>query len=287
MRKPGSKLFITFNPELDTDETYKHFVLHPPPDSVLIKTSYRDNPWLSDEAIADMRYLKETDPDEFEHVYEGSCLSTLVGAVFAEELRLMDRESRVTMIPYDRERPVDTYWDLGIGDATAIWFVQGFPFQWRFIDYLEGEGQKLGYYLQQLQAKGYLYGTHHLPHDGAARELGTGKSIEELMRLQGMNVVIVPRLSIADTINASRTVFNQCWFDGEHCADGLQALRHYVWPKNSQGIAAREPEHNWASHGASAFRYFAVGRNIGQVKKAAPPPRLAPPRQYGNNSWMG
>ena len=107
------------------------------------------------------------------------------------------------------------------------------------------------------------------------------------MRAQGMPVVIVPRLSIADTINAARTVFNQCWFDGSKCADGLQALRHYIWPKNSQGIAAREPEHNWASHGASAFRYFAVGRNIGTQRKAMPAPLITPPRLYGANSWMG
>jgi phage terminase large subunit len=286
IRKENAEIWISFNPVLESDETYQRFVVHPPPGAVVVKTSYRDNLWLSERSKADMEHLRQTSPDEFENIYEGSPQSTLEGAVFADELRAVDREQRILRVPYDATRPVDTYWDLGIGDATAIWFVQAFPFEWRLIDYLEGEGQKLGYYLQELQARRYVYGVHHLPHDGRARELGTGKSIEELMRLQGFPVTIVPKLSITDSINAARTVLPQCYFDVDKTVDGVQALRHYVWPKNSKGIPNREPEHNWASHGGSAFRYFGVATR-------KPEPRLIPgtesyqaPMQYGPNSWM-
>jgi phage terminase large subunit len=284
IRKEGAEIWVSFNPELESDDTYQRFVLNPPPGAVVVKTSYRDNRWLSEKFKSDMEHLKETAPDEFENVYEGSPKSTLEGAVFAEELRLVDRESRITRIPYDPTRPVDTYWDLGIGDATAIWFAQSFPFEYRLIDYEEGSGHKLGHYLQQLQSRGYVYGRHHLPHDAKARELGTGKSIEELMRLQGFNVIVVPKLSITDSINAARTIFGQCWFDAEKCHEGIHALRHYIWPKNTKGIPGREPEHNWASHGSSAFRYLGVSARPPERELPPPPPQQ---QYFGADSWMG
>jgi phage terminase large subunit len=207
-----------------------------------------------------MEILRAKDEDEYLHIYEGHCISNLKSAVYAKQLRQVDAEERITRVPYDATRPVQTYWDLGVDDSTTIWFVQVFPFEFRLIDYVEGSGEGLPYYLQQLQQRPYIYGTDHLPHDGRARELGTGKSIEELMRKAGRRVTIVPRLSVADGINAARTVFGQCWFDRERCSDGIQALRHYTYgEKEELGVKTKEPVHNWASHAADAFRYFAVG----------------------------
>jgi phage terminase large subunit len=269
IRKEGSEIWVSFNPELTTDDTYQRFVAAPPPGAQVVKINWRDNPWFPPVLQKEMEHLRETDPDGYNHIYEGCCVSILSGAIYAKQLRQVDVENRVTRVPYDATRPVHTFWDLGVDDKTTIWFVQVFPFEYRLIDYLEGSGEGLPYYLKELQQKPYLYGTDYLPHDGRARQLGTGKSVEELMRQAGRKVSIVPMLSVADGINAARTIFHQCWFDAQRCADGLQALRHYRHGEREElGVKTKEPLHDWASHAADGFRYFAVG--IKAPKKEAP-----------------
>lgn len=278
IRKEGSEILVSFNPELDTDDTYKRFVLSPPPGAMVVKTSWRDNPWLSPETLADIRHMRATDEAEFNNVYEGLCVTSVAGAIYAKELAQSELEQRITRVPYDATKPVYTFWDLGFGDNTAIWFVQAFPFEYRLIDFLQGSGQKLGYYQKQLQDRDYVYGAHYLPHDAQAKTLAAdGKSIEQRMR-GAVPVKIVPNLSVTDGIDAVRTIFPQCWFDAEKCADGIQALKHYRWaPNASMGVdqygrphVSREPLHNWASHPSDAIRYFAVG-----IK---PPKRKEPER---------
>ena len=260
IRKEDSEIWVSFNPVLENDDTYERFVKHPPPGAVVVRTNWRDNIWLSDKFMADLKHLRDTNPEEFEHVYEGCCIQSVEGAIFAEQLRQAEKDGRITRVPYDPLKPVETFWDLGFGDATAIWFVQAFPYEYRIIDYEEGDHFVLKHYQKQLQSRPYVYGTHYLPHDAQAHDLRTGRSVEELMRSAGFRVQIVPRLSLTDSINAARTIFSECYFDGDKCADGLQALRHYRWgPLNLQGERKREPVHDWASHGGSAWRYVGVG----------------------------
>jgi len=260
IRKEGSEIWVSFNPELATDDTYKRFIVAPPPGAVVQRLTWRDNPWLTDVLLAELEHLRQTDEAAYNHVWEGMCKTHVEGAIFAQELAAAEKEQRITRVAYDRTHPVDTYWDLGIGDATAIWFAQAFPWEYRLIDYLEGTGQPLAYYQKALQQRGYVLGTCFLPHDAQAKSLGSGKSIEELMRAAGYRVRIVPKLSVLDGINAARTLFPQCWFDAERCEGGLQGLRHYRWaPEGALGQQKREPLHDWASHPADAFRYFAVG----------------------------
>lgn len=259
IRKAGSEVWVTFNPELETDETYRRFVLAPPPGAVVVKTSYRDNPWLTPELRAQIEHLRATDPDAYLTVYEGHCRQTLEGAIFASELRAATQAGRITRVPYHPAFPVHTFWDLGYADHTAIWFVQSIAFEHRFIDFYQARCQALPHYLAELQKRGYVYGAHHLPHDARAKQLGTGKSIEELMRAAGCAVKLVPEIGLANGLNAARTLMAVCWFDEERCADGLQALRRYryaVDPVTNQ--FSRTPLHDEASHAADAFRYAAV-----------------------------
>ena len=284
IRKPGSEIWASYNPDLESDATHQMFVVKPPPpDSVVVKLTWRDNPWFPDVLRKEMEHMRDTDPDGFHHVWEGNCINITAGAVYAKQLREMDAAGRVTRVPYDSTRPVHTFWDLGVDDSTTIWFVQAFPFEYRVIDYLEGSGEGLPYYLRMLQERRYVYGTHYLPHDGRARQLGTGKSIEELMRAAGYRVQIVQRLSLADGINAARTIFPQVWFDGEKCADGLNALRHYRFgDKEELGVRTKEPIHDWSSHAADAFRYFAVGIKQPKPQQAQTPQR---PRAPITSAW--
>jgi phage terminase large subunit len=268
IRKEHSEIWVSFNPELETDDTYQRFVLHPPPGAVVVKTSYRDNPWLSQKSLDDMAHTKAKSQEDFDHIYEGCCISTVEGAIYGAEMRAAEKDGRITKVAYDATKPVHTFWDLGWADATAIWFVQAFPWEYRVIDYMEGSGQPLSFYLQALQRKGYVFGKHYLPHDARARTLATGKSVQELMVAAGFSVSIVPNIGVADGINAVRTIMPQCWFDAEKCADGLQALRRYKWSiPGSSGIIKREPLHDENSNGSDAFRMMAVGVKAPQASE--------------------
>jgi phage terminase large subunit len=259
IRKAGSEIWITFNPELPDDETYKRFVLNTPPDAIKIKMGWQDNPWFPPVLEAERLYLKEQDPDAYLNVWEGECIEVLEGAIYAKELRKAREEERLTRVPYDATKPVQTIWDLGFADSTAIWFAQVVGMELRFIDYYENSREPLTHYINVLNQRGYVYGMDYLPHDAQAKQLGTGRSIEELMRELGRKVQIVPKLSIADGINAARTMFGMAWFDEAKCSDGLQALRHYRYERDEdRNVYRKEPLHDWASHGADAFRYCAL-----------------------------
>ncbi len=280
IRKEGSELWFSFNPDLETDAIYEMFVGNPRPDALVVKVNYDDNPWFPAVLREEMEVLKSRSPEAYRHVWLGETISYLENAIYAEELRLCDAENRIRAVPYDATRPVDTFWDLGWGDNTAIWLAQSFPFEFRLIDYIEDSRKPLTYYLKKLQDRPYIYGTDHLPWDGAAQELGSGRSIEELMREAGRRVAIVPKLLVSDGINAARTIFPQCWFDKERCADGLNSLRHYRYGETKVlGVPTREPLHNHASHGSDAFRYFAVGMRRPEQKR----PYQTPSKK---GSWM-
>lgn len=305
-----SEIWVTFNPDLTTDDTYKRFVLANPPDTVLIHTDYRDNSWLPDVLRIEAEYLKDNNPDDYDHIWLGNCISALKGAIYSAEIKAAEAQGRITSVPYDRTRPVDTFWDLGFGDLTSIWFVQSLPSgQFRLIDYLENRGKTIADYVVALQHKGYVYGTDWVPHDATdtiihAKLAGSGnrdKSIEMLLRAAGRKVRIAPKMHVVTGINAARTIFPQCWFDETKCADGLQSLRHYQMGEPSgatpdvivrksgvvlsaDGIEKREPLHNWASHGSDAFRTMAV-----TIKQPAVDRERQQHRQRAENSehsWM-
>jgi phage terminase large subunit len=273
IRKEGSEVWVSFNPELPEDETYKRWVINPPPGAVVVKTSYQDNLWLSQTSRTRIEHMKATDPATYDVIYGGATKSVLEGAIYAQEMRAADVGGRITRVPYDPTKPVHTFWDLGWGDMTSIWFVQIYPFEFRLIDYEDGSRQNLNHYLRRLQERPYVYGTDFLPHDAKAHSLGTGRSVEELMREAGRKVTVLPRLSIGDGINAARTIFPNCWFEAEKCAEGLQHLRRYRYGEiQTLGAPTREPLHDEASHAADAFRQVAIGAKAPKSKPPAKEP---------------
>jgi phage terminase large subunit len=260
IRKPGSQIIITYNPELDSDETHKRFVLKPPPGAIVIKTSWRDNKWLSEELRYEKDHCETVDPDGYLTIWEGHCKQTLDGAIYANEMRALTTRGGICRVPYDPTLPVHTFWDLGIADCTSIWFVQAAAFEFRFIDFYQNRNRALPFYLKMLQDRGYVYGFHHLPHDGRRRDLGTGKSIEHHMIEAALKVKIVPEIGLTNGMNAARTLFPRAFFDEERCADGLNCLRRYVWKVDPlTRIYSKEPLHDDNSHGADAYRMAAVG----------------------------
>ena len=145
-------------------------------------------------------------------------------------------------------------------DSMTIWFCQQIGVNFRFIDYYENSGEGFTHYAQVLQKKGYLYGRHYAPHDIAVRELGTGKSRFEVARNLGITFNIAPKLEVDDGINAARSILRSCWFDVDKTHRGLNCLKNYrkEWDEKNK-VFKTFPKHDWASHGADAFRTFAVG----------------------------
>jgi len=282
IRKEESEIWISFNPELETDETYQRFVLNPPENSVVTKINWNDNPWFPDTLRLEKDSLKLRDMQAYNTVWEGICRQTVDGAVFARELQQADLENRITRVGYDPSKPVHAVFDLGWSDATAIWFVQFIGMETRLIRYIEDSQKTITDYLAKMQTFGYIYDTLWLPHDAENKTLAAaGRSIEQIVKSMGYKTRIIPRTPIADSINAARTLFRNCWFDRENCHDGLQCLRHYryeVDPETKQ--FSKNPLHDQYSHGADAFRM--LGLMVNEPKKRAPPK----PSYQLPNSWM-
>lgn len=258
IRKEDSEIWMTFNPELDTDYTYVRFVKEKDEsNSFVIKMTWRDNPWFPQVLREELDRDKARDYDYYLNVWEGSCVQMLEGAVYARELRKAQEENRICKVPYDRQWPVNTFWDLGRADQTAIWFAQRVGMQNRILGYFSDSMYDITHYLAECQRRGFVYDTMYLPHDARAKRLGSQRTIEEIVRNAGYRVSIVPKLSPTDGINAVRMIFPNCWFDETECEDGLNALRHYRY-RVVDGQLSNDPLHDWASDGADAFRYLAV-----------------------------
>jgi len=199
------------------------------------------------------------DEDLIQQEFYCSWSGSVQGSYYFEQIKQAREEGRITGVPYDVTTPVNTVWDLGIGDSTAIWFYQICGREVHFIDYLESQGKGLHYYVAELQKKNYIYGEHYAPHDIMARELGTGKSRFDVARELGIEFIVAPKLSIEDGINACRIIFNRCWFDEVKCEYGISALTTYHKQyDDKRKVYCNHPDHDWASHGADAFRVFGV-----------------------------
>ena len=228
---------------------------------------------------------KDMTADEYAQEYECSFEASVKGAIFASELASARAQGRVSIVPCDPVLPVDTDWDLGVGDSTAIWFSQSSRSgEVRIVDYYEASGEGLPHYKQVLERKGYTYGQHWAPHDIQVRELGSGRSRFETAASLGIKFQVCPNIPLEDGIHAARMLFPRCWFDAKRCEAGLEALQHYRRDYNTRLNEFKAvPVHDWAEHASSAFRYLAVRQQ---------PPREKPKEDWGyqqpfsETAWM-
>ena len=260
IRKQNSEIWVSFNPDLETDETYQRFVAKPPRDCIVMRINWSDNPWFPETLRMEKDALKERDLNAYNQVWEGMCRRSVDGAIFGNEMQQAENDGRLTKVPYDPTKPVHAVCDLGWSDATAWWFVQFIGMETRLIRYFEGSQRTMTSYLAQLQTFGYVYETIWLPHDAENKTLAAaGRTIEDIVRSAGFKTSIMPRVPVVDSINAARTIFPNLWFDRENCADGLNCLRHYRYEVDAEtGQFGKSPLHDQYSHGADAFRYIAL-----------------------------
>jgi hypothetical protein len=181
------------------------------------------------------------------------------GAVYGREMEQLEKQGRITRVPYDARYPVETAWDIGVRDSTAIWFIQRVGKEIRFIDFHVDRNKKLPEYLSLIHSKGYSYSRHIGPHDLAREWFGGSETMLDIARNHGVIFTIAPKLSVEDGIEATRTMLSRAWFDAEKCAYGIKAAKHYhrEWDEENK-ILSKQPVHDWSSHPCDALRYFAV-----------------------------
>ena len=282
MDKPDfqSEIWVSFNPELETDYTYTRFVkdkrlktvqmqgaagpwtYKESPDSFVVKMTYADNPWFPEVLRSEMEAERVRDYDNYLNVWEGQTILQLEGAVFKTQLRRAREEDRITTVPWEREVPVDTFWDLGRRDYTGIWFGQFVAFQFRVLEYLEDHGPDITHYIKLLQNKEYTLGHHFLPHDAKHKKLVYKHSIEQIIKnaFGSENVTVLPRVPEKfDSINAARLFFPKCYFDETGCADGLAHLNRYRF-KVVDGQFSKEPFHDPDGHSDCADAFMEMAR---------------------------
>jgi phage terminase large subunit len=235
---------------------------------------------------AELASIQRSQTEE-QHAQEFECSfdAAIVGAFYGKQLAEAARTGRIGTVPHEPSAPVWTAWDLGIRDATAIWFAQTVGREIRIIDYYEASGVDLGHYVRELVNRRYVYGGHIMPHDARAKELGTGKSRWEVLESLGLrNLTQAPDHRVEDGINAVRMLIPRCWFDAGKCERGIEALKLYrsEFDDRLQALKPR-PVHDWSSHAADAFRYLAM--RLDSAEPARPPKNFNRRIEYPNMGY--
>lgn len=258
IRKENSEIWISFNPELDTDETYQRFVVEPPTNSIVTKVNWDDNPWFPAVLLEEKDALQKRDKEAFENVWQGNCRSAVDGAIYANEIRAAIEQRRIRPVPYDPVLKVHAVWDLGWNDAMCIVMCQRVASSLSVIDYIETSHKTYAELVAELREKPYRWGTDYLPHDGKAKNPQTGKSAVETLAALGRTVDEVPNIGIEEGIRAARQMFAQVYFDDAKTTRLVHCLKRYRRAISSVTNEPGSPLHDEFSHGADAFRYMAV-----------------------------
>lgn len=263
IRKDGSEIWISFNPELDTDEVYIRFVEHTPADCLLIKINWYDNPWASRALDSERARMKQEDPEGYAHVWEGMCKPAVEGAIYYQELAQAQSKGRIRAVPYDPMLKVHTVWDIGYNDSTAIIFVQRVASEIRVIRYMQDSQKDYPYYVEELKKLQYNWGQDWLPHDGYAKRIeAAGQSGYDILRKLGRDVApkgnSIPNLTIEEGIRVARQIFPRVYFDKELASGLVDNLKRYKRHIPSTTGEPGAPVHDGASHGSDAFRGLAL-----------------------------
>lgn len=285
IRKAGSEIWISFNPELATDEVYDRYVINTPANCVTVEVNWRDNPWFNGILEAERQACLERDPDGYLTIWEGKCRVALEGAVYGREMRELIQSNRVLRVPYEVIKPVHTAWDLGWGDMMAIVLFQQIGYEYRILGYIEDRHKRVDEMVTLLKQFPYVYGHHYGPHDGANHNIISGTSWEETMKALFMtpNVHVLPQTSDDEQHTAVRNLFPKCVFDEKGTMELRNRLAAYKYGQHADGSSTRQPIHDNSSHGAKAFAYLAIGYDKGHDK---PKVKVGSASTTGATSWM-
>ncbi|TXG78394.1 PBSX family phage terminase large subunit [Candidatus Dojkabacteria bacterium] len=299
IRKPGSELWFSWNPDNEEDPVDQ--LLRGPnrilEGAIVVQANYMDNPYFPNVLQQEMEIDKARDPSKYAHTWLGEYEKFAGGAVYGKEMVAAKEQGRICSVPYNPAVPVFTVWDLGYskGNATSIGFGQMVGREPRIIDYYQNELEGIGHYLQVLKDRKYNYSIHVFPHDAGHASLRTGttfvRQLEEMgLGKEGKDIIVLPTDSVETGIELVRQLLQQIWID-DKCTQLIRGLTkyHYEWDEERK-IFGRKPYHDEHSNPADMMRYFAT--HLATMK--APIVRKPEESYYGgvfmgndNGSWMG
>lgn len=256
IRRPGSQIVFTYNPELDTDPVHAFADSIDPKEGIVVDINWRDNPWFNEVMEAErQRALRTMDEIDYQNIWEGKCRPAVSGAIYAKEIAAMQSEGRYGDFPYDPFHLAYPVFDLGWNDRMSIGIWQRNVSQRRLIDFIEDSHQTLEYYSRKLRELPYSYGKIFLPHDGAHGDYKTGKSAKEILEGLRWAVEVLPQMPVEDGIRATRMGLVQTYANKAKCAQWLEHMKRYrrSIPKNTG--EATSPVHDAHSHAADMTRY--------------------------------
>ena len=249
----------------------------------------------------------------FEQEYYCSFDAANIGAVYAAAIRRCEQKGRICPVGYDADYPVNTAWDFGFGDATAIWWWQLLPGpRINVIDFHFGRGQDIQHYCQLIHGReidfdargkiklsqlvkgaehreGWTYGSHYVPHDGANKTLAAGgRSVGDQAYAMGVPMEVIPATTQVNQVSAARKTLEYCWFDMVRCEAGLNALRsyHYPWNKETRTLGDT-PVHDWSSDPSDAFEIIGQVWQPTRVDKPPERPKFLSEASADDVFWGG
>jgi phage terminase large subunit len=265
IRKEGSELWFSWNPTRKTDAVDKFLRQLVPDNSIVVKANWRDNPWFTGPLEAVRKKDLKLYPERYAHIWEGDYARAFEGAYFAKVLAEARNEGRIGKVAADPLLPVRAFFDLGgsgaSADAMAIWLVQWAGQEIKVLDYIEGVGQVLAYYVNELRSRGWDKALCVLPHDGVNENNITGKRYEDHLRDAGFEVQVIKNQgkgAASMRIEAVRRIFPKCWFNEATTEAGRDALGYYHEKRDEERNIGLGPEHDWSSHGSDAFGLMAI-----------------------------
>jgi phage terminase large subunit len=264
IRKDGSEIWVTYNPDLDTDETHKRFTINQPSNCVNVLMNYSDNPWFNDVLEQERLHCLKTRPRDYPNIWEGVCRPAAEGAIYYDEMANAEINGQITNLPYDPKLKVHVVVDLGWNDAMSIIMVQKNLSELRIIDYIEDTHKKLDEYSFMLKQRNYNWGKMYIPHDGYNEDV-KASSAYIILKANGWDIPSrqeIIQMSIENGIKAARMIFQQCYFDRTKTARLIECLKRYKRVVSRTTNEAGTPLHDEYSHGADAFRYLALHADV-------------------------
>ena len=269
IRKAGSEIWVTYNPELETDATHVMFVVKPPSDAVVVKMNWQDNPWFSPELEKERLDCMKNQPKDYPNIWEGQTKPAVSGAIYYDEITAMESEGRIRTVPRNPTLPVHRIWDLGFNDLMAVILVQRIVSELAIVGYVTGSRRTLADYIAEFKSddkyRNWNWGIDYLPHDGFTQRHQTGKSDADVLRGLGCKVEQTPSMTVEQGIRSARTIFPRVYIDKDATASDdeefpglVECLKRYRRHINKQTQTAGAPLHDQHSNGADAFRYLAL-----------------------------
>lgn len=262
IRKEGSEIWATYNPELESDPTHQMFVVNPPPDCVSVLMNWTDNPYFPAVLEKERQHAEKTmKPEDYDNVWGGKCKPAVEGAIYFDQMANAD--GRIGNVPHDAMLKTHVFFDLGFNDAMTIILCQKAASEIRVIHYIEGNQRTLPEYsaeLKELKLDGQpiQWGNVYFPHDGYAKRHQTGKSDADVMMQLGWKVRPVTNVSVEQGINRARELFPRVYFNKARTERLIECLKRYRRAVNKTTNEPGAPVHDEFSHGADCFRYMAL-----------------------------